>query len=179
MRRFRPIGERMYKVAMDRWRLFHLVLLTALVVAPFAHAQSDAEHVLDAMFYNFDENRDGVIDSSEADRFIARSFAEMDPGRSGRISRTAFRAYSFGLADVAAQQGDTGRYNAAKDAIFNAWSHGAATLSRTGYRAGVIADARAAMRMKHAGKGRAAGLRVDHAAFGRIPFIRRLMNALR
>jgi len=160
-------------------RLILLGLMLSPVAAPVAQAQSDAEHVLDAMFYNFDENRDGVIDSAEADHFIARSFAEMDPGRSGQISRTAFRAYSFGLADVAAQQGDTGRYNAAKDAIFNGWSHGAATLSRAGYRAGVLADARTAMRTKRAGKRRMAGLRIDHAAFDRIPFIRRLMNALR
>ncbi len=158
---------------------FSLVALTmALLISSAGHAQSDAEHVLDAMFYNFDENRDGVIDAGEADRFTARSFAEMDPGRSGRISRTAFRAYSFGLADVAAQQGDTGRYNAAKDAIFNGWSHGADTLSRAGYRAGVLADARASMRKKRAGKHRGADLRIDRAAFGRISFIQRLMNAL-
>lgn len=169
----------MYKISMNCRPYFLLGLVLTPVVAPGAQAQSDAEHVLEAMFYNFDENRDGVIDSSEADRFIARSFAEMDPGRSGQISRTAFRAYSFGLADVAAQQGDTGRYNAAKEAIFNVWSHGAATLSRAGYRAGVLADARAALRTKPAGKRRRTGLRVDRAAFGKIPFIRRLMNALR
>ena len=163
---------------MKHYRYFLVATLIALVLAPIAHAQSDAEHVLDAMFYNFDENRDGYIDAREADRFIDRSFAEMDPGHSGQISRASFRVYSFGLADVAAQQGDTSRYNAAKDAIFNGWSHGAATLSRAGYRAGVLADARAAMRAKRTGKRRAAGLRVDHAAFGSIPFIRRLMNAL-
>lgn len=179
MRRFRPIGESMYKTRMKPFRFLLLVLAPALIVSPLARAQSDAEHVLDAIFYNFDENRDGVIDAAEADRFIARSFAEMDPGHSGRISRTAFRAYSFGLADVAAQQGDTGRYNAAKDAIFNGWSHGAGTLSRAAYRAGVLSDARAAIRKKGAGKHRASGLRIDHAAFGRIPFIHRLMNALR
>lgn len=154
-------------------------LLLAIVTSAAAHAQSDAEHVLDAMFYNFDENRDGVIDSAEADRFIARSFAEMDSGHSGRISRTAFRAYSFGLADVATQQGDTGRYNAAKDAIFNSWSHGANTLSRASYRAGVLADARSASRKKQGEKRRGSMVRVDHAAFSRVPFIHRLMNALR
>jgi hypothetical protein len=153
-------------------------VLLALIFSTAAQAQSDAEHVLDAIFFNFDENRDGVIDTSEADRFIARSFAEMDPGHSGRISRAAFRAYSFGLADVAAQQGDMGRYNAAKDAIFNGWSHGADTLSRAGYRAGVLADARSASRKKQGGKRRGSVVRIDHAAFGRIPFIHRLMNAL-
>jgi hypothetical protein len=168
----------MSKFAMRPYGSFLLATLISLIVAPVAHAQSDAEHVLDAMFYNFDENRDGVIDSSEADRFIGRSFAEMDPGHSGQISRASFRVYSFGLADVAAQQGDTSRYNSAKDAIFNGWSHGAATLSRAGYRAGVLADARAALRVKRTGKRRVAALRIDHAAFGRIPFIRRLMNAL-
>lgn len=167
---------------MTRLSVSAAAFVLTLFIASGAKAQSDAEHVLDAMFYNFDENRDGVIDAREANRFIANSFAEMDPGRSGRITRKAFRAYSFGLADVAAQQGDAARYDAAKDAIFNGWSHGRDTLALASYRAGVIADARAAMRRPmratRSGKRRPTPLRVDHKAFNRIPFIARLMRAL-
>lgn len=167
---------------MTKLRMSAAALMLTLCGVAGAKAQSDAAHVLDAMFYNFDENRDGVIDAREANRFIANSFAEMDPGRSGRITRKAFRAYSFGLADVAAQQGDAARYDAAKDAIFNGWSHGRDTLTLAGYRAGVLADARAAMktspRATRSGKRRLAPLRVNHRAFNRIPFIARLMRAL-
>ena len=167
---------------MTKLRMSAAALMLTLCGVADAKAQSDAAHVLDAMFYNFDENRDGVIDAREANRFIANSFAEMDPGHSGQITRKAFRAYSFGLADVAAQQGDAARYDAAKDAIFNGWSHGRDTLTLAGYRAGVLADARAAMktspRATRSGKRRLAPLRVNHRAFNRIPFIARLMRAL-
>ena len=167
---------------MTKLRMSAAALMLTLCGVADAKAQSDAAHVLDAMFYNFDENRDGVIDAREANRFIANSFAEMDPGHSGQITRKAFRAYSFGLADVAAQQGDAARYDAAKDAIFNGWSHGRDTLTLAGYRSGVLADARAAMktsmRTTRSGKRRLSPLRVNHKAFNRIPFIARLMRAL-
>ena len=167
---------------MTQLRMYAAALMLTLCGVAGAKAQSDAAHVLDAMFYNFDENRDGVIDAREANRFIANSFAEMDSGHGGQITRKAFRAYSFRLADVAAKQGDAARYDAAKDAIFNGWSHGRDTLTLAGYRAGVLADARAAMktspRATRSSKRRLAPLRVNHKAFNRIPFIARLMRAL-
>ncbi len=166
------------RFTLTRARPLFFTLIAAFFIVSGAQAQSDAEHVLDAIFYNFDENRDGVIDAKEANRFIANSFTEMDPKHSGRITRAALRAYSFGLADVAAQQGDIARYDAAKDKIFNGWSHGRDTLTLANYRAGVLADARAAMRNSRNTKRGAIALRINHKAFSRIPFIARLMRVL-
>lgn len=160
----------------------HAKALTAafalcLALAPAAsRAQSDAEHVLDAVFYGFDDNRDGVITIEEANRYIDKSFKEMDPTGSGRITREAFRRYSFGLADIAAEQGRSEKYEKAKDAVFKRWDRahaGALTLEE--YRRGVLGDARAALR----GKTRDGEIRIDLEAFKRAPFVKTLMGSLR
>ena len=74
---------------MTKLRMSAAALMLTLCGVAGAKAQSDAAHVLDAMFYNFDENRDGVIDAREANRFIANSFAEMDPHEKHAISHRA------------------------------------------------------------------------------------------
>lgn len=146
----------------------------ALGAAP-AHAQSDAHHLLDAIFQSFDENRDGFITADEANRFIDKTFAEMDMRRTGKISREAWMQFSFGLADLAADQGRSAAYDRAKYKIFRRWNHGKADgLSLEAYRAGVLGDAR-----KGAGSHAEGALKIDFDAFQRAPFIRQLMSALR
>lgn len=152
-------------------------LLVCLAVAPTAsHAQSDAEHLLEAVFYGYDDNRDGVITLDEANRYIDKSFKEMDPKGSGKITREAFRSYSFGLADVAAEQGRSEKYEKAKDAVFKRWDRAhAGALTLEAYRRGVLGDAGAAVGAK-AGDG---DLRIDLHAFKRTPFVKTLMGSLR
>ncbi|PPD44156.1 MAG: hypothetical protein CTY15_07900 [Methylocystis sp.] len=143
-------------------------------VAP-ARAQSDAAHVLDAVFYGFDEDHDGVITGAEANRFIDKTFSELDRGKTGKISPQAWMSFSFGLADVAADQGRSDAYDRAKAKIFKRWDRaksGALTLED--YRAGVLGDARKAV----GGATKDADLRIDLAAFKRAPFVRQLMRAL-
>jgi hypothetical protein len=89
-----------------------LALLLVLGAAP-ARAQSDAQHMLDAIFQLFDEDRDGVITTAEANRAVDRSFAEMDTKKAGRIGPEAWMRFSFGLADLAADQGLARRVSAA------------------------------------------------------------------
>jgi Ca2+-binding EF-hand superfamily protein len=153
---------------------------TACLVALFvsfslaARAQSDAQHVVAAIFHLFDENDDGYITTAEANRFIDKTFSEMDRLKAGRMSRDAWLNFSFGLADVAADQGRSDAYDRAKDKIFRRWDRdGSGDLTLEEYRAGVLADARAT-RAGPADK----DLKVDLRAFRRAPFIRQLVKAL-
>ena len=144
-------------------------------VAASAHAQTNGQHVLEAMFYNFDENRDGVITLAEANHFIDATFKEMDMRHSGKITREAFRSFSFGLADVAAEQGVTAAYERAKDSVFDRWDRSHANaLTVEDYRAGVLGDARVAVGGKETDK----DLRLDMAAFMRLRFVHQLMVSL-
>jgi hypothetical protein len=145
----------------------------ALGAAP-ARAQSDAHHILDAIFQSFDENHDGFITTDEANRFIDKTFAEMDMRHTGKISREAWMRFSFGLADLAADQGRSDAYDRAKYKIFRRWNHGKADgLSLEDYRAGVLGDAKQGV-----GSHAEGALKIDFAAFQRAPFVRQLMSAL-
>jgi hypothetical protein len=158
-----------------RLLLAALSLLFALGAAP-ARAQSDAQHMLDAIFQAFDEDHDGVITTAEANRVIDRSFAEMDPKKTGRMSAEAWMRFSFGLADLAADQGRSDAYDRAKAEIFRRWDHrriGALTLED--YRAGVLGDARKALHGKVEEGGE---MRLDLAAFRRTPFMRQILKSL-
>ncbi len=159
-------------------KLFHGALVLALIAgAAPAGAQSDAQHMLDAIFQLFDENHDGVITTAEANRVIDRTFAEMDPKKTGRITPEAWMRFSFGFADLAAAQGRSDAYDRAKYQIFKRWDRSrAGALSLEDYRAGVLGDARR-------GLGDAARqgdeLKIDLGAFRRTPFIRQLLKSLR
>lgn len=156
--------------------LFAALFFPFAFAAPSVCAQSDAEHVMEAIFFSFDDNRDGVITAEEANRYIEKTFKEMDPKGTGGITRDAFKNFSFGLADVAAEQGVSARYEKAKDAIFERWDRsGAKALSLEDYRGGVLGDARAALR----GKVKSAEIRVDLASFKRAPFVKSLIESLR
>lgn len=152
-----------------------LFVFLALGAAP-ARAQSDAIHMVDAIFQMFDEDRDGYITEPEANRFIDKTFAEMDPKKTGRITPQAWLQFSFGLADIAADWDRSEAYDRAKLKIFRRWdrSH-AGTLSLEDYRAGILGEARAAV---GAGARNGAPLRIDLAAFKRTPFLRQLLNSL-
>ncbi|WP_442753383.1 hypothetical protein ACNHKD_10225 [Methylocystis sp. JAN1] len=151
-------------------------LAVSLVLGPApVRAQSDAHHLLDAIFQSFDENHDGFITADEASRFIDKTFAEMDMKHTGKISRDAWMRFSFGLADLAADQGRSDAYDRAKFRIFKRWSHGrAGGLSLEDYRAGVLGDAK-----KSVGSRAGPNLKIDFAAFQRAPFVRQIMSALR
>jgi Ca2+-binding EF-hand superfamily protein len=152
--------------------------LAAPVAAPLgARAQSDATHMLDAVFQMFDENADGFITTSEANRFIDKTFAEMDMKHTGKISRDAWMRFSFGLADLAADQGRSDAYDRAKYKIFKRWDKSrAGALSLEDYRAGVLGDARAAMSGGERGKD--GELRIDLSGFKRAAFVRQLLHSL-
>jgi Ca2+-binding EF-hand superfamily protein len=141
-----------------------------------ARAQSDAQHVVAAIFHLFDENDDGYITTTEANHYIDKTFAEMDTRRAGRMTRDAWLKYSFGLADVAADQGRSEAYDLAKYRIFRRWDRDrSGDLTLEEYRAGVIADARAT---QPRGKKTDDEIRIDLAAFRRAPFIRALVKAM-
>lgn len=150
-------------------RHFAQLLLCCLAFAGAAQAQSDAQHTLEAAFYSFDENHDGKISNDEITRYADSSFREMDRAKKGVITAEAFRDFSVGLADVAAQYGVSDRYERAKAKIFKRWSGGKSTMTLEKYKAGVLADAAAA-------GGGADGL--DMQGFLRAPFIRQLMKSL-
>lgn len=155
-----------------------LAFSLALGAAPApVRAQSDAEHMLDAIFQMFDENHDGAISLDEANHFIDKTFAEMDMKHTGKISRDDWMRFSFGLADLAADQGRSDAYDRAKYRIFKRWDRSkSGALSLEDYRAGVLGEARAGLR----GKEKASGApRIDFAAFKRAPFLRQLMGALK
>jgi hypothetical protein len=163
---------------MKRKRAFALALLLALAAPAASIAQSDADHLIDAIFQSFDTNGDGAITTSEAVHFIDKTFSEMDRGKTGRISRDAWLNFSFGLADLAAEQGRSDAYDRAKEKIFRRWDRSkSGGLSLEDYRAGVLGDARAALRGK--AKPSDGEMRIDLAAFKRAPFVRQLMRALR
>lgn len=154
--------------------LFAALAASVILAAAPAGAQSDAHHMLDAIFQSFDENHDGFITVDEANRFIDKTFAELDPKHTGRMSREAWMRFSFGLADLAADQGRSNAYDRAKYKIFKRWNHGKADrLSLDDYRAGVLGDAK-----KGVGAQGDGALRIDFAAFQRAPFVRQLMSAL-
>lgn len=152
--------------------MFHAKRFAFLFCAVFAvtgaYAQSDAEHTLEAAFYSFDENHDGKISNDEISRYAESSFKEMDRAKKGVITAEAFRDFSVGLADVAAQYGVSDRYERAKAKIFKRWSGGKGTMTLEQYKSGVMADAQTV----GAGKG------VDIKGFTRVPFIRQLMKTL-
>ncbi|WP_457796338.1 hypothetical protein [Methylocystis sp. S23] len=151
-----------------------LAALLAFGSAP-VRAQGDAHHMLDAIFQSFDQNRDGFISADEANHFIDKTFAEMDVRHEGAITREAWIRFSFGLADLAADQGRASAYDRAKSRIFKRWARGkSGGLSLEDYRAGVLGDARKAVGSKAGPE-----LKVDFAAFQRAPFVRQLMSALR
>lgn len=152
-----------------------LVAFTAALAPSVARAQSNAEHTLEAIFYNFDENHDGVITTAEANHFIDKTFAEMDPRHTGKMTKDAWRLYSFGLADVAAELGVSDSYERAKDATFNRWDRRkTGVLTREDYRDGVLGDARAAA----GGKEKDGELRIDLDAFKRARFVRQILQSL-
>lgn len=151
-----------------------------LVLLPFgatpARAQSDAIHMIDAVFQMFDADRDGYITLPEANHFIDKTFAEMDPKKTGRITPQAWLQFSFGLADIAADWDRSDAYDRAKLKIFRRWDvNHDKTLSLEEYRAGVLGEARIGV-----GRGakEAEPLRIDLAAFKRAPFLRQLLNSL-
>jgi hypothetical protein len=152
-----------------------LVLLAA-GTAPVV-AQSDAQHVLEAIFQSFDENHDGHVSTAEANRFIDKTFHDMDPKNTGRITPQAWMSFSFGLADLAADQGRSDAYDRAKAGIFKRWDvRGDHVLTLEDYRAGVLGDARKALGDEAPQGG---DMRLDFAAFQRTPFVRALMKSLR
>ncbi len=154
-----------------------LVIFFAFSAVP-ARAQSDAEHILDAVFQGFDENRDGRVTADEANHFIDKTFADMDAGHTGTISREAWMRFSFGLADLAADQGRSDAYDRAKYKIFERWDRsGKGALSREDYRAGIFADARVALGDKAPADD--AAISIDFATFKRAPFVRALLVSLR
>jgi hypothetical protein len=152
-----------------------LIFLGCVCAAP-AHAQSDAIHTIDAIFQMFDEDKDGYISTTEANHFIDKTFAEMDPKKTGRITPQAWLRFSFGLADIAADWDRSEAYNLAKMRIFLRWdrSHSGA-LTLEDYRTGVLGDARRGVGDK-AREGEP--LKVDLAAFKRAPFVRQLLKSL-
>jgi hypothetical protein len=154
------------------------IALSLALAAPLeAVAQGDATHLLDAIFQMFDENGDGFITTGEANRFIDKTFAEMDMKHTGKITREAWMRFSFGLADLAADQGRSDAYDRAKYKIFKRWDKGeAGALSLDDYRAGVLGDARAAL--GRAARGDGGEMRIDLAAFKRAPFVRQLLRSL-
>ncbi|WP_363347986.1 hypothetical protein [Methylocystis echinoides] len=154
----------------------YLAALALTLAGGAALAQSDAHHMLDAIFQLFDEDRDGVITTAEANRVIDRTFAEMDPKKTGAIKPEAWMRFSFGLADLAADQGRSDAYDKAKYEIFKRWDRRhAGALTLEDYRAGVLGDARKGM----AGKPKEGEeLKIDLAAFKRAPFMRRLLKSL-
>lgn len=148
----------------------------ALLLASPAPAQSDAEHTIDAIFQSFDQNRDGVINAEEANHFIDKTFAEMDRGKTGKVSLNAWLNFSFGLADIAADQGRSDAYDRAKAKVFKRWDRSkSGALSLEDYRAGVLGDARAAALRK----AKPGEISLDLAAFKRTPFLRDIMRSLR
>lgn len=155
-----------------------LAALSLLVAGALpALAQSDAQHILDAIFQSFDENHDGYVDTAEANRFIDKTFHDMDPKRTGRVTPQAWMSFSFGLADLAADQGRSDAYDRAKAEIFKRWDQrGAGVLTLEDYRAGVLGDTRAALGDKAPQGG---DMRLDFAAFQRTPYVRALMKSLR
>ncbi len=157
-----------------------IALSFALAAASPLHAESDADHVLDAVFQSFDEDHDGVITSAEANRFIDKSFAEMDRGKTGKVSLDAWLNFSFGLADVAADEGRSDAYDRAKTKIFKRWAlsnPGGLTLEE--YRAGVLGDAGKVSGGKGKNRANAGELRLDLAAFKRAAFVRAILTPLR
>ncbi len=152
-----------------------LVFLGCVCAVP-ARAQSDAMHMIDAIFQMFDQDKDGYISATEANHFIDKTFAEMDPKKTGRITPRAWLRFSFGLADIAADWDRSEAYNRAKMRIFLRWdrSH-SGTLTLDDYRAGVLGEAREGVGEK-AREGEP--LKVDLAAFKRAPFVRQLLKSL-
>lgn len=154
--------------------LFAALVASLAFGAAQARAQSDARHIMEAVFQSFDENHDGLISTGEANHFIDKTFSEMDIGRSGKISREAWMRFSFGLADLAADQGRSNEYDLAKYAIFKRWNGGRDSgLSLDDYRAGILGDAR-----KGAGAQAGQDFKLDFTAFLRAPFVRQLMSVL-
>jgi hypothetical protein len=152
-----------------------LLLLLAAGAAP-AWAQSDAIHMIDAIFQMFDEDRDGYIITAEANHFIDKTFSEMDPKKTGRITPEAWLRFSFGLADIAADWDRSDAYYRAKVKIFRRWDQNQdGTLTLEEYRAGVLSEARAGVGNRAAED---TPLRIDLAAFKRAPFVRQLLNSL-
>jgi hypothetical protein len=149
--------------------------LLAFVVTP-ARAQSDAIHMIDAVFQMFDENKDGYISTPEANHFIDKTFAQMDPKKTGRVTPEAWLRFSFGLADIAADWDRSEAYNRAKMRIFLRWDRNhSGFLTLEDYRAGVLGEAREGVGDK-AKEGEP--LMIDLAAFKRAPFVRQLLNSL-
>jgi Ca2+-binding EF-hand superfamily protein len=158
-------------------RSFAVALVLLAAAAGPAVAQSDAQHILEAIFQSFDENHDGQVDTAEANRFIDKAFHDMDPKRTGRVTPQAWMSFSFGLADLAADQGRSDAYDRAKAQIFRRWdTRGAGVLTLEDYRAGVLGDARKALGDRATQGG---DMRLDFAAFQRMPFVRALMKSLR
>ncbi len=161
-------------------RLF-LVALALALTGGAALAQSDAQHMLDAIFQLFDADRDGFITTAEANRMIDRTFSEMDTKKTGEIRPEAWMRFSFGLADLAAAQGRSDAYDRAKYEIFKSWDRRhAGALTLEDYRAGVLGDARKGLSSKGA-TGAAPGsdeMKIDLAAFRRAPFVRRILRSL-
>jgi Ca2+-binding EF-hand superfamily protein len=160
-----------------------MLALALSLAAPLpARAQSDATHMLDAVFQMFDENGDGFITTGEANHFIDKTFAEMDMKHTGKISRDAWMRFSFGLADLAADQGRSDAYDRAKYKIFKRWDNSrAGALSLEDYRAGVLGDARVAVGhdgVGHDGAAPNGEMRIDLAAFKRASFVRQLLRSL-
>jgi Ca2+-binding EF-hand superfamily protein len=154
-----------------------LALALSLAAPMPARAQSDATHMLDAIFQMFDENGDGFITTGEANHFIDKTFAEMDMKHTGKIGRDAWMRFSFGLADLAADQGRSDAYDRAKYKIFKRWDKSrAGALSLEDYRAGVLGDARAAVTGGE--RGEDDELRIDLLAFKRAAFVRQLLRSL-
>lgn len=158
-------------------RIFAAALLLLASGATPVHAQSDAQHMLEAIFQSFDENRDGYVSTAEANHFIDKTFQDMDPKHTGRITPQAWMRFSFGLADLAADQGRSEAYDRAKAEIFKRWDQrGAGVLTLEDYRAGVLGDARKALGDKATQGG---DMRLDFADFQRTPYVRALMKSLR
>lgn len=147
-----------------------LALLLPCLFMPIggANAQTDAQHTLEAAFYQFDENHDGRISADEISHYAESSFKEMDRAKKGVISEEAFRDFSIGLADIAAQYGVSDRYERAKAKIFKRWSGGKSTMTLDQYKNGVLSDA--------ATVSDATGVEMKN--FTRVPFIRQLMKSL-
>lgn len=121
------------------------LLAAAMIIAlaPAAHAEesSPGRDLAETAFMGLDQGDRGYLDMGQVSNFGGDVFVSMDADESGRIDLDEFRAWDFGMRQIAEERGAEESYDAALRVVHAVWDRdGDGEITRSEHRQAVLFD---------------------------------------